>query len=309
MRVERLFGLCIVAAGFGCSFDSSPGGNIELEGSTSSGGPVMTTETSPGSTDAPDTEDPPATVSTTSATEDTMGETTTSSGSSSSEDSSSGASEAESSSSSGGASFELCDESDPELRACYDFDGVGGGVLTDLSMFENHGEAEAVGVEPGPFGDAARPGVDASLSVPDSSSLDVEGPAAFEAWVFFDSLPELGRAGVLDNEGQYSMIYFSGQGMRCLGAGASAFAAVPQGEWVHIACNFSGGEMSIWVNGELEDSSMGMAAILTGNTQPLSIGDTSPGFNEPMDGLVGGVRVWSVARTPEQLADAAAALE
>jgi hypothetical protein len=263
------------------------------------------------STSEPDTEDPPDTLSTTTdGTESTTGasETSTSTGA---DPTTTGPGETtDGSSSSGGDSFVLCDEADRELRGCYDFADIAGGVLPDLSMYGNDGEVGDIGIEAGPFGDAVRPGADATISIPDSASLDVVGPASWEAWVLFDSFPGGGRAGVLDNEAQYSLIYNAGQGLRCNGGGVSAFAAdVPMGEWIHVACTFDGDEMEIWLNGELEDSVSGGFPMGTANTLPVSIGDTSPSFNETMDGLVGGVRVWGVVRTEEEIAEAAAILD
>lgn len=304
-------------AGLGCSFSGSPGGGAELEDSTSSSGssvdpPAVTAGVTTAST-APDTDEQPETLSTT--TDDTEGATDTvdESTSTGDEPTTTGPGETtdgSSSSSSGGESFALCDEADVDLRGCYDFADIAGGVLTDLSMYGNDGGTGDIGIEGGPFGNAVRPGADATISIPDAPSLDVVGPASWEAWVFFDSFPGAGRAGVLDNEAQYSLIYNSGQGLRCNGGGVSAFAPnVPMGEWVHVACNFDGDEMSIWLNGVLEDSAGGGFPLATGNALPVSIGDTSPSFNETMDGLVGGIRIWSVVRTQEEIEEAAAVLD
>lgn len=215
-----------------------------------------------------------------------------------------------STSSSGGGSFQLCDDSDVDLRGCYDFSEIADGVLADLSMYGNDAEVGDVGVEVGPFGDAARPSARARISIPDDESLDVVGPASWEAWVNLDSLPETGRVGIIDNDGQYSMIYSSIQGMRCNAGAVSALAPnIPVREWVHVACTYDGSEISIWLNGELEDSTDGGFSIGTINLMPVSLGDTSPFFNETMDGLIGGVRFWSVVRTEAELEDAAAALD
>jgi len=245
--------------------------------------------TSAGTTESTDTTDATGSTDTTDS-----GETTSTAGD-------------ESSSSTGGPGFVLCDDSDADLRACYDFADVGGGVLDDLSMYGNDGEVGAVGEEAGPFGGAVRVSETAEISVPDSESLDVLGPATLEAWVHFDSLPAMGdRVGILDNDGQYSMIVFGNGGLRCNGGGISAFAAVPTEEWVHLACRFDGDEMSAWVDGVEVESETGGAPFNVDATNPMSLGDSSPAFEEPMDGLLAAVRVWSVARSDDDIVDAAA---
>ncbi len=284
-----------------------------MEDSTSSGASGSSVDASAVTTasTAPDTDEQPETLSTTTDESEGPTDTVDESTSTGEEPTTTGSGDTnDGSSSSGGVPFVLCDETDADLRGCYDFADVAGGVLTDLSMYGNDGETGDIGIEGGPFGNAVRPGVDATISIPDAPSLDVVGPASWEAWVFFDAFPGTGRAGVLDNEAQYSLIYNSGQGLRCNGGGLSVFAPnVPMGEWFHVVCNFDGDEMSIWLNGVLEESVGGGGPIGTANTLPVSIGDTSPSFDEPMDGLVGGVRIWSVTRTREEIEEAAAVLD
>lgn len=308
----------------GCSFDAAGGGAGPEVADTESTGVASTslgdTTAPPGTTSGPGTTNPgttdpgttdgtttdadvttDATVDTTSDTEDA--ETTSSSTAADTED--------ETTTTTGVEPFVLCDADEPELQACYDFADFGAGVLEDLSGQGNHGTVgPMVQAEAGPFGGAARPGLVATppnhISVPDSASLDVTGPATWEAWVWFDSLPDATRTGVLDNDGQYSMIYSAASGMRCDGGGSQAFAAaIPEGQWVHIACRYDGGDMTIWVDGVLGGSGDGGAMISPNPAAEMSLGNTSPSFNEPLDGLVAAVRVWSEARTDAQIMEAA----
>ncbi len=299
-----------------CSFDSgsagtgdpgvgsSTGGTSEVTGETvdpttqGTGGTQGTTNPSTGGiTSATSTEGEttagPAEGSSSSDTTDGPGETTE-----------------QGSSSSGGLSFELCDAADPDLRACYDFADPGSGVLTDLSMYGNDGTITAVGVATGPFGDAVSMSEAAEVAVPDADTLDIQGPLTYEAWVYFESLPFSGRAGVLDNEGQYSIVYYPDMGIRCNASNSSAFApGVPVGEWMHVACVYTDTSMTVWINGEMGEIVGATGNAPTTDDNPMSIGDTSPGFNEPMDGRVGGVRVWSSERSPAEIMEAAAALD
>ena len=255
------------------------------------------TTASAGSTDSPTTSSPTSNTETTSpgSSSSSSGETTD-------------GSTTDGSSSSGGEAFVLCDDADADLRACYDFADAGDGVLIDLSMYGNDGSVDGVDIERGPFGDAVRVGDDAEVSVPDSESLDVEGPATWEAWVYLDAVPAMGRVGILDNDGQYSMILYADMGLRCNGGNLTVFAPdVPVGQWVHLACTFDQDEMIVWVDGEPIDSVSGGSPLATEFGQPMSVGDTSPDFVAPLNGLVGGVRVWSAVRSQAEMTEAAAA--
>lgn len=42
----------------------------------------------------------------------------------------------------------------------------------------------------------------------------------------------------------------------------------------------------------------------TGNSLPMSFADTSPDFDEPLDGLLDAVRIWRVARSAAQICQA-----
>lgn len=214
------------------------------------------------------------------------------------------------SSSSGGEPFVLCDDADPELHACYDFADVGGGTLTDHSMYQNHGTVTAVGVEAGPFDGAVRFSDDAQVEIPDSPSLDLVGPISFEAWVLVDSLPFVDRVGIVDNDGQYSAMLYADEGIRCQGGNTQAStAAFPMGDWFHVACVHDGQGLEIWIDGQLEGSGAGGDPILTTSTNPVAIGDSSPDYTVPLDGMVAAVRVWSDVRTADELEAAANAIQ
>ncbi|MBV1857466.1 MAG: LamG domain-containing protein [Nannocystaceae bacterium] len=258
-----------------------PSGTTEPSGTTN---PTTDPTTDPSTTDESTTLDP-----STTAAEDTGGTTGDTS-------------------STGGSSFELCDDSLAALRACYDFAGADSGTLSDGSMNNNGGTTAGVVLEPGPFGEALRGSEDSVVSVMDDETLDITGDLTFEAWVWLDSLPGAGRIGILDNDGQYSLMVYEGAGLRCsVGGGAVFSGVVATEEWFHVACVYDGSDLSLWVDGVMLDS-VGSGSAGSSNNQPMSLADTSPGFQQPMDGLLGGVRVWSEARSAEELGEAAAVL-
>ena len=282
----------------GCVFgtDSGAGGDA---GTSTGGAPAQTSTGVVGTT------------TTGSSSQDGTGtsggdSTSTSTGGSSSD----GGEDAESSGSSSTGeppSFELCDDSDPDLRACYDF-AIEDDVLVDLSMHGNDGVALDVDVEPGPLGTAARVG-SSGIEVDDSPSLDIVAPISFEAWFNLDGIPpESERYGILDNEAQYSLIVIGGEGIRCAGGGRAWAETYPTRQWIHVACVNDGTGMQIYLDGDHVSTADSSFPVNTRDPEPLAIGDTSPFFSEPFEGLLGGLRIWSVARTPEQIAEAAAAI-
>jgi Concanavalin A-like lectin/glucanases superfamily len=195
---------------------------------------------------------------------------------------------------------------EPALAACYDFAGVGRGMLWDSSGNDNHAAAVGVGVVPGPLGEAATFDDGSEIAVPDSASLDIPDLLTLEAWVRVDGLPRSGRMGIIDNEGQYSLMIYASDEYRCDIDGAGLYAGpVVQGEWSHVACVFDGAAMRAYVNGTQIGMLAATGPLLTANGYPMSIGDTSPELDEPLRGAVGGVRVWSRALEPAELCEAA----
>ena len=208
--------------------------------------------------------------------------------------------------STGGTAVELCDDQDPDLVACYDFVGADGGTAIDRSSNANDGVATGVTLGPSPTGWAARAGMDGSVVIPDDPSLDLVAELTVEAWVFLDSLPQSTRYGIFDNDGQYSLLLQEDEGWRCDSDGENILAALPEvGVWTHVACVLDANDNIIYVNG-VEAGRMPRPGGLDGlSTDPISLLTTSPDFDEPVDGLVDMIRVWRVARTPQQICVAA----
>lgn len=200
-----------------------------------------------------------------------------------------------------------CD--DDQLAACYDFRGVGRGTLVDRSGNGNDAIVSIAALVEGPFGDAATFDEDSRIPVADDASLDIAGALTLEAWVIIDALPDEGeRFGILDNEGQYSLMVYGDDRYRCSMGGANVRAGpVRRRQWSHVACvhDASAAEVRLYVDGEQLAAGGSEGQQNTGNAAPMSLGDTSPAFEEPLQGALGGTRVWSTARSAEQLCEAA----
>lgn len=284
----------------GCRLDAfgvGSGGGTEDGGSETTGGGVTSLDPSADGT----------TIVVTGNAAETTGDgtTTQSSGLPTAGSTTDATADSDASGSTGGEGEPLC-VPQAGLEACYDFLGVGGGTLLDLSGNGNDAPAVGIGVVPGPFGDAATFGADAQIAVADSPSLDVDTVITTEAWILLDSLPSGTRMGVIDNDGQYAMTIQATDQYRCSGAGMSLLhGPVALGRWTHMACVYDGAAMRLFLDGTEAATLPNTGPLNTGNTEPMSVGDTSPAFSQPLEGALGGLRIWSVVRTPEQLCEAA----
>lgn len=285
---------CVVGVLAGCNLDASGlgGGSSATPGSTgaSETGEVTAAPTSTGSEAASGgSADATGSTSGTGTTAEPPGATT-----------STGA-DASSGTDTGEVPMLAC-EGQLDLAACYDFAGVGGGTLLDRSGNGNDAIVVGVGVVPGPFGEAATFDSASRITVDDSASLDIADAITLEAWVLVNALPSAGRSGILDNEGQYSLIVYDTDEYRCDLAPGTLFAGpVVLGEWTHVACVYDGVTLRAYVDGSEIGRIDASGAVATDDPNPMAIGDTSPEFTEPLDGAIGGVRVWSRALDPAEL--------
>lgn len=191
---------------------------------------------------------------------------------------------------------------DPDLRACIRFDTDLGGTYADESGYLNtvtHTNSSQVD---GISGQAARGTPAARYWMADSASLDLTAAVTMEMWARFDSVPTTGRVGLIDNDGQYSVIYFAGIGLRCSnGVNDLPHVAIPVGVWFHVACTWDGAVVTMYIDGLPVVSQASVGTPGTTNTDPVSLLNTSPVFDEPLDGAMDNLRIWHAGRTQAQI--------
>lgn len=166
------------------------------------------------------------------------------------------------------------------------------------------------------------------LSITDmaQSGLDITGDSTFEAWVKLESIGEFNtnhhivdKGSVKQTNVTYSYYWRSNDPNKRAtddinlflsqdgGTNASPFSSeykARTGEWTHLAATFSAAtsDVKIYVNG-LPRAVTGPHFIhsLHTNNQPFIVGSRAGTFDF-LDGKIDEVRVWNVARTPEEIA-------
>lgn len=78
--------------------------------------------------------------------------------------------------------------------------------------------------------------------------------------------------------------------------------SVPLNTWIHVAATLSASSMKLYLNG-LEVAQLENPAAMAPSTQNVFIGEGSMWKGRALDGKLGYVRMWSVAKTKEQIRD------
>jgi hypothetical protein len=95
---------------------------------------------------------------------------------------------------------------------------------------------------------AAMVGSSSSITVPESSALDLAGPLSLELWL--DPATAAQRDTVLSHSVDYGMDFDGLPGCYVVDAEAWAAQALPPG-WHHVACTFDGGTIRVYVDGSV----------------------------------------------------------
>jgi hypothetical protein len=159
-----------------------------------------------------------------------------------------------------------------------------------------------VSYEPGVDNLAARLG-SSSVMRAASGWGAVDTVFTLEAWIRPDRLPASGeRMGILDEEDHFGLFLLPGGAVNCSSSGADALvsAAVAVGRWTAVACTASANNLVLWIDGVARAQGQ-MDGNSNGTPTTLGIGGNLPS-GDPWEGLIDNVRVWSSARTAQQIA-------
>jgi hypothetical protein len=111
---------------------------------------------------------------------------------------------------------------------------------------------------------------------------------------------------VFDDDERFSVTIELGGAVLCKSSGGSAQAgSVPVDVWTHVACTCDGATLRIYTDGVERGS--GAGSIASRPAAAAALGGNSPS-GEPFLGALDSLRVFRVARTPAQIAAAAAGL-
>lgn len=191
-----------------------------------------------------------------------------------------------------------CNDSDPKLLACYDFENGFDekALLFDGSMYQNHGVMEG----PDYF-----PGIDAqALKVTETTrGTAINKPhlnpvsITMAAWVRLVVEPPASGAAIVEKPEQYSLS-IGGAGLKC-NVGVmfqTSDTEIPLDKWTHVACTYNDGVFRLYVDGALVKETMDDLANIGMGTNPLRVG--CGGANcafRFLGGNIDRVRLWSIA--------------
>lgn len=198
-------------------------------------------------------------------------------------------------------------------------DGEGVQTTQDSSGQYNTGTLMPSGSEPmlvdGKFGNALDfDGVDDYVSVLDSNSLDCSSAITIEAWIYLENYPSTQSGSILSKRWAYYFVLSPDGKLKAYTYGTtpqawfSSVNSVPLNEWVHVAFTYDGGAIKIYINGELDVSSLRTGAI-TITDQWAAIGRVGiKGGAEiiccgarAFNGIIDEARIWNVALTAGQV--------
>ncbi len=154
------------------------------------------------------------------------------------------------------------------------------------------------------------------ITIPNSSSLN---PSRFtlECWVRFLDVEDNGSTffiiskGFQKAPGAYSIWYYGGDKKLAFGVSDAQdnyyfffadHAPLVSNRWYHVAGTYDGNALKLYLNSELIGEK-DVGSITLGNKNPLQFGDLFEGYVSTRHGIIDEVRIWSVARTPEEISE------
>jgi len=196
----------------------------------------------------------------------------------------------------------ICDTADPNVIACYRFDGD----TKDSTTHQLDATMTNVTFPAGQVGQAMLFGATSAADVPDDKVFNVTA-LTIEAWIKPSQLPSNGnKAFILDVDRQYALFLRADGSLTCVLVGGPALptsiAHLTAGQWAHVACTYDSAGAAIYVDGVLSSTAAAGGALHTdGNTGMSIAADNPPGSGSPLIGLIDELRIMSAARTAAQI--------
>ncbi|MCH9687444.1 MAG: LamG domain-containing protein [Deltaproteobacteria bacterium] len=194
-----------------------------------------------------------------------------------------------------------CDPDDSDLRLCLEFEWVSGGVSPDGSANGNDATVINGLVTAGPWDQALEINAGSIVTAPCTSDCQTGQSVTLEAGIRLDVLPE-GRTAVIDDDGQLGLFVTNTGTVSCMGmAGNAEGGLVEAGQWHHVACVYDGQMLRAYVD------AVEVAGIPQSGPQPdddgsaVGVGRDAPSGEDTLDGAIDQVRIWSSARTVDEL--------
>lgn len=187
-----------------------------------------------------------------------------------------------------------------DLALCFTFDGS---TVDQSPSGLAPSEASNVTFVPARDGQGASFGPTSALRFAPNPAFDLPSTAAaIEAWIKRTSTGA--DAVVFDDDARFSLTIAGAGKVWCKSSKGAVLGStvLPVDQWVHVACVVDNGTMRAYVGGVVD-------AIGTGGIDPSPLSTAAIGGNapsgEPFIGVIDSLRVFRVARTPEEIATAA----
>jgi hypothetical protein len=154
-------------------------------------------------------------------------------------------------------------------------------------------------------------GVDDRIEIPNESQFDFTNAMTVETWVKIDAFTRTNQT--IISKGNIWTIRRNGATSNKIAFVVRSTTApttnvpilsindITFGEWHHVVGTFDGTTTRFYLNGVLQGTNTIALNSLSTNAEPLWIGNNSQDVTRQFDGQIDEVRVWSVARTQNQI--------
>ncbi|MBX3230291.1 MAG: LamG domain-containing protein [Labilithrix sp.] len=186
-----------------------------------------------------------------------------------------------------------------DLAFCFTFEGTTDDVSPNAIKPTT---STNITFAPGKENQAASFTATSALRFDPNPVFELSTNATIEAWIRRQNTGA--DSVVLDVDGRFSLTIDAAANVLCKSGGGAVTGntVVAPEVWAHVACVVDNGTLRVYLNGT--EIGSGPGAIGSAPTLGAAIGGNSPD-GEPFLGLIDSLRVFTVARTPAQISEAA----